>query len=74
MTVLSADSVPALIEALPSLAQADRCAVAARLIERWSPPPSIDPLTWNWSRAQAWQTVTANKAYLQSIACPAVRD
>lgn len=74
MTVLSADSVPALIEALPSLTAADRCAVAARLIQRWSPPASIDPLTWNWSRAQAWQAVTANQAYLQAAACPSTRD
>ena len=74
MTVLSADSVPALIEALPSLAEADRCAVAAQLIERWSPPASIDPLTWNWSRTQAWQTVAVNQAYLQSSACPMNRD
>lgn len=80
VTVLSADSVPALIEALPSLTEADRCAVAARLIERWSPPngrtppASIDPLTWNWSRAQAWQAVAANQAYLQANACPSIRD
>ncbi len=74
MTVLSADSVPALIEALPSLAEADRCAVAARLIERWSPPTSIDPLTWNWGRTQAWQAVAANQVYLQSIACPMNSD
>jgi hypothetical protein len=73
VTVLSADSVPALIKALPSLAEADRCAVAARLIERWSPPTSIEPLTWNWSRAQAWQAVTANQAYLQASACPSGR-
>jgi hypothetical protein len=74
MSDLSADSVPALIETLPSLAEADRCAVAARLIARWSPPASIDPLTWNWSRTQAWQAVAANQAYLQSIACVQVRD
>ena len=70
VTALSADSVPALIEALPSLAKADRCAVAKWLIERWSPPAVIDPLTWNWSRTQAWQAVAAQKAYLQA-ACPA---
>jgi hypothetical protein len=44
--------------------------VAARLIQRWSPPAVIDPLTWNWSRVQAWQAVETNQAYLQSIACP----
>jgi hypothetical protein len=73
VTVLSADSVPALIEALPSLTEADRCAVAAQLIQRWSPPSAIDPLTWNWSRTQAWQAVGANQTYLQASACPATR-
>jgi len=72
MSELSADSVPALIETLPSLVEADRCAVAARLIQRWSPPTVIDPLTWNWSRAQAWQAVTTNQAYLQANACPSL--
>ena len=72
MTGLSGDSVPALIETLPSLAEADRCAVAARLIQRWTPPASIDPLTWNWSRTQAWQAVAANQAYLQANACPSL--
>lgn len=67
---LSADSVPALIEALPALSEAERCAVAARVLQRWTPPTWSDPLTWNWSRAQAWQVVGANQAYLQSIACP----
>ncbi len=74
MSELSADSVPALIETLPSLAEADRCAVAERVLRRWSPPAVIDPLTWNWSRAQAWQAVTANLAYLQANACPLSRD
>jgi hypothetical protein len=74
MSDLSADSVPALIDALPSMAQTDRCAVAARLIQRWSPPAAIDPLTWNWSRTQAWQAFTTNQAYLQANACPLSRD
>jgi hypothetical protein len=74
MSELSADSVPALIETLPSLTEADRCAVAARVLQRWSPPVSIDPLTWNWSRTQAWQVVTTHHAYLESIACPESRD
>lgn len=67
---LSGDSVPALLDALPSLSEEDRCTVAERVLRRWAPPESFDPLTWNWSRAQAWQIVGTNQAYLQSIACP----
>jgi hypothetical protein len=73
-THLSADAVPALIEALPAMTDEDRCAIAAWLLGRWSPPSYVDLRTWNWSRAQAWQAVAANQPYLQSIACPAVRD
>jgi hypothetical protein len=72
---LSADAVPALITTLPAMQEEDRCATAAQIIERWSPsiggtPQYFDPLTWNWDRSQAWQAVTANWAYLQSVACP----
>lgn len=73
-TRLSADAVPALIEALPAMTDEDRCIIGAWLLRRWSPPQSVDLRTWNWSRAQAWQAVTVNQSYLQSIACPAARD
>jgi hypothetical protein len=67
---LSADAVPALITNLPVMKDNDRCTTAAQIIQRWSPPKNFDPLTWNWDRSQAWQAVTANWAYLQSVACP----
>ena len=71
---LSADAVPALITALPVIPEEQRCGVAAYLLDRYSPPERPDWLTWNWSRSQAWQVVTANQAYLKSIACPQHRD
>ena len=73
---LSADAVPALITTLPLMKEYDRCTTAAQIIQRWSPttggtpPKNFDPLTWNWDRSLAWQAVTANWAYLQSVACP----
>ena len=70
VTALSADAVPALVEALPSMNESDRCLVAAHVLARWSPPANPDWRTWNLSRAQAWATVEANRAYLQTVACP----
>lgn len=67
---LSADAVPALIDTLPGLTEKDRCTAAARILDRWSPPAHFDPLTWNWSRVQAWWAVSNNQTYLQQVACP----
>jgi len=73
---LSADAVPTLITTLPMMKEYDRCTTAAQIIQRWSPttggtpPQNVDLLTWNWDRSQAWQAVTANWVYLQSVACP----
>jgi hypothetical protein len=73
---LSADAVPALIGTLPGMTEKDRCTTAARILERWSPPARFDPLTWNWSRVQAWWAVSNNQTYLQQVACrqPSYRD
>ena len=70
---LSADAVPALIDALPSMSQADRCFVAAILLERWSPPGDVDWRTWNWSRVEAWRAVDSNSGRLREWACPGER-
>ncbi len=68
---LSADAVPTLIAALPSLREEDRCYVAARLLARWPPRAQIDWRTWNLARAQAQQAVEANRPALLAMACPA---
>ncbi len=67
---LSADAVPALIAALPTMTGDDRCLTAARILRRWSPPQKFDGLAWNLDRVLAWQAVNANAAYLQRVACP----
>ncbi len=67
---LSADAVPALIAALPTMNEHDRCAAAAQILQRWSQPQKFDPLTWNLARTQAWQVVAANQRYLAGVACP----
>ncbi len=73
---LSADAVPALIAALPTMQPKDQCVTAARILERWMPPEKgtplqrFDVLTWNLDRSLAWQAVNVNWSYLQSVACP----
>lgn len=53
LTSLSADAVPGLVVALPSLPEAEHTKVSTALERRWSRPPSDDPRSWNWSRAAA---------------------
>ena len=66
---LSADAVPDLIAALPSLPEAERCLAAARILREWTPPQNADWRTWNWSRSRAWDAVVANEATLGALAC-----
>ena len=68
-TSLSADAVPALIEALPTLSPEDRCAVATALVSGWSSPARRDWRTWSRARASAWRTVEANEGRLRGSAC-----
>jgi hypothetical protein len=71
---LSADAVPALIAALPTMNDRDQCVTAARILSRWSPPQHFDALTWNLDRSLAWQAVSTNWSFLQNVACPNERD
>jgi len=66
---LSADAAPELIAALPELSQQERCLVASRVLERWSPPERAPWRTWNWSRARAWQAVRENERILKEAEC-----
>lgn len=61
-TSLSADAVPALVEALPALPESERGMVSARILKRWSPPEQPDWRTWNWGRARAWQAASVIEA------------
>lgn len=62
-TALSADSIPALLEAAPALRPQDRAEVARRLLERVDDDDS-DWRSWNLSRAQARRAVHDSKPRL----------
>ncbi|NIR43334.1 MAG: DUF4173 domain-containing protein [Gemmatimonadetes bacterium] len=68
---LSADAVPVLLSALPRLEEEHRCIVAARLLERWSPPTATDWRTWNVARGRAWRSVRRASDRLERSACSA---
>jgi hypothetical protein len=70
VTSLSADAVPALLEALPGMEREDACVIATRLLAEWSPPEESDWRTWNWSRSRAREVVAANANALKILACP----
>jgi hypothetical protein len=67
---LSGDALPVVLEVLPQLPDPLRCQTATRILQRWSPPESVDWRTWNWSRAQAWGLVSAQESALKEMACP----
>lgn len=62
VTSLSADAVPTLVAALPTLSEDKRQAVVSRLLLHWTPPATYQWRTWNWSRTRAWATVAAYQA------------
>jgi hypothetical protein len=55
---LSADATPAIVDALPTLSQADRAMVERRLLRRWADASASDWRTFNWSRTQAQAAVS----------------
>ena len=57
LTHLSADAVPALLDALPVMEPEIQAAMARQLIDRWHRPASADWRTWSRARAQAWHAV-----------------
>lgn len=68
---LSADAVPALISAMPSLGRDERCHVARELSQRWTRSVfEEDWRTWNLARSRAWRTVAAHRAEWGAATCP----
>ena len=66
-TTLSADAVPVLIAALPSLPRDAQCPLARHLLRRW-PPEQVSSLrNWNWSAARASSAVREHQVRLQSM-------
>ncbi|HEY9404878.1 MAG TPA: DUF4153 domain-containing protein [Pyrinomonadaceae bacterium] len=68
---LSADAVPALVSALPSLSPDERCLVERELSGRWSGRASgEDWRAWSLARSRAWRTVAAHRESLSEESCP----
>ncbi len=67
---LGADAVPPLLEALPSLDEPSRCAIATRLLNHWPPESGADWRTWNWSRNRARRLVSERADALRALNCP----
>jgi hypothetical protein len=65
---LSADGVPDLVAALPSLAGSGRARlVADRLLKRWPAAERVDWRTWNWGRSRARSAVQGQEAALREM-------
>ncbi|MDP1570081.1 MAG: DUF4173 domain-containing protein [Vicinamibacterales bacterium] len=75
---LSADAVPALVAALPTLPEPGRCATAHWLVTRWGSEARArrpgDWRTWNYSRANAQRLVQEHEPLLRTLACPPEPD
>lgn len=69
-TSLSADAVPALLAVLPTLAPAERCGAASRILKRWTRTEGADWRVWNGGRARAIREVRRRRAELREVACP----
>jgi hypothetical protein len=69
-TSLSADAVPVLLEALPSLDVAARCTLARRMLRNWGPDTTLPLRGWNWSAARAREAVAARATSLREMAGP----
>ncbi|HEX8177992.1 MAG TPA: DUF4173 domain-containing protein [Pyrinomonadaceae bacterium] len=68
-TTLSADATPALVQALPALAQTERCLAARELLAQWSAQRKTGWRSWSVARSDAWRAVTANEPALRAWAC-----
>ena len=72
---LSADAVPALVQALPQLGPSaltsdDRCMLSSRLLNHWAAPGDNDWRTWSLARARAMRAVKENESTLRVLSCP----
>jgi hypothetical protein len=66
---LSADAVPTLVEALPSLGYHDRCDVARDLSQKWDGTPQSDIRIWSVSRWLALRTLQTHSEVLREADC-----
>jgi hypothetical protein len=66
VTVLSADAVPALVEALPLMSAAQRSVVAKAVLAKWAPARETDWREWNCSRARAFEAAVESPALVRA--------
>jgi len=67
--LLGPDAVPALIDSLDQLSEADACTIAGALLDRWR-DETQDPRGWNYARAEAMEAVEKNEARLEAACRP----
>jgi len=67
---LSADAVPALVEALPAMNHYDQCMVTTSLLRRYDELGRQDWRSWNRSRAVALKLIEERTPEMRAIACP----
>jgi len=67
---LSADAVPALISALPSLSRDERCRVERGLSNWTSTMLDADWRAWNFARWRAQRAVATHRDALSEVPCP----
>src|SRR3989442_6461018 len=71
---LSADAAPVFAKSLPALgpgvvSPSDRCALAARIVKRWSPAEGAGWRTWSLGRVRAIKAGRGNAVALTALAC-----
>jgi hypothetical protein len=66
-TSLSADAVPVLIAALPTLPAEMQCPLAQRMLRRWGPERRRSMRSWNWSAARASDAVRTHESHLRTM-------
>jgi hypothetical protein len=66
-TSLSADAVPALMDALPTLPPDVQCPLARHLLRRWPPDRERPIRAWNWTASAARDAVRQHEAALRSM-------
>lgn len=69
---LSADAVPALVEALPATNHYNQCIITTSLLRRYEELGRADRRTWNLSRARARDAIEQNMFGLREAACPQI--
>jgi hypothetical protein len=69
-TSLSADAVPVLIDALPTLPRDVQCPLARHMLRRWAPGRDRSIRSWNWSAARASDAVREHEPRLRAMLGP----